>query len=115
MIDKSKIYKAALAYCAKCLEISNKPIDIDNDNCVDLYNGYISGYRDAIKQFLNTLWYAASEEPKRGKDIIAISKKEQVYTFHYHALSAIRKSFHDCNIERWCYLSDILPKGGGEG
>lgn len=52
MIDDKKREEAALSYCAKCLEITNRNIDLDKDECVDLYNGFINGAQWAINEFL---------------------------------------------------------------
>lgn len=98
MIEESEIYKAASNYQAM------------ENGAPRSEETFMDGAKWMQNKFIDRLWHDASEEPKRMKDIIAISKKEKVYTFRYHALSAIQKSFHDCNIERWCYLSDILPK-----
>ena len=55
MIDDKKREEAALSYCAKCLEITNRDIDLDKDECVDLYNGFINGAQWAINEFLKNL------------------------------------------------------------
>ncbi len=102
MIDEIEIYKAASDYQA------------EENGAPRSEEAFMNGAKWAQREFIQRLWHDASEEPKRMKDIIAISKKEKVYTFRFHALSAIQKSIHDCNIERWCYLSDILPKSKEE-
>ena len=51
MIDEKKIEEAALSYCAKCLEITNRNIDLDKNECIDLYNGFINGAKWAIKKY----------------------------------------------------------------
>lgn len=106
MIDESNIKEVARAYCDATYGTSKEEPFIAE--------GFRQGAKWAQQEFIKNLWQAPAIEPKRGKDIIAISKKGEVYAFRYHVLSAIQKSFHDCNIERWCYLSDILPKEGGE-
>ncbi len=105
MIGEKKIKEAAIDNADKY-----KPTTSELDNEESCRASFIDGAKWAQQEFIKTLWHAPVIEPKRGKDIIAISKKGESYTFHYHALSAIQKSFHDCNIERWAYLSDILPK-----
>ena len=41
MINDKKSEEAALSYCAKCLEITNRNIDLDKDECVELPKGSI--------------------------------------------------------------------------
>ena len=66
MIDDKKIVEAALDYCAKCTDTTNRDIDLDKDECVDLYNGFINGAQWAINEFLKNLWHPSSEKPKKG-------------------------------------------------
>ena len=39
-MDDKELEKAALDYCAKCLDITNRNVDLDKDECVDLYNSF---------------------------------------------------------------------------
>ena len=70
MIDNKKIEEAALGYCAKCSDIINRNVDLDEDECVDLYNGFIDGAKWAINEFLKNLWHPANEVPEIGRVII---------------------------------------------
>ena len=61
---------------------------------------------------LSSLWHDASEEPKEDMDILFISKNGKV-----HKVSKIDLSLYDWlkdndGIDKWAYISDLLPKGG---
>ena len=73
MIDNKKIEEAALGYCSKCSDITNRNVDLDEDECVDLYNGFIDGAKWAINEFLKDLLHPNTEEPDKNKgDIITL-------------------------------------------
>ena len=72
------------------------------------------GIEWAQKEFVKSLWYAPIVEAEPRRDIIAISKKGMVYAFKFEYDDDWRQMFHRYNIERFCYLDDILPKEGGE-
>lgn len=123
-INEKHIEEASLAYCGRCLGISNRPIDIDNDDCVDLYNGYMSGYKDAIKQFSKNLWHDYKEIPLRKNVQILL-----YYANDYMGMDDDSKGTYDiwatpiygfteesykelCNMKgfpsKWCYLKDVF-------
>ena len=61
---------------------------------------------------LSSLWHDVSEEPKEDVDILFISKNGKV-----HKVSKIDLSLYDWlkdndGIDKWAYISDLLPKGG---
>lgn len=119
MIDDEKIKKAALSYCAKCLNITTRNIDLDKDKCVDLYNGFIDGANWAINEFLKDLWHPNTEEPDKSKsDIITLGFDNDAYLQFKESIlwnkESWRHSISRCQIIKWAYLSDILPKEGGE-
>ena len=115
MIDDKKIEEAALDYCAKCSDITNRNIDLDEDECVDLYNGFIDGAKWAINEFIKDLWHLNTEEPDKSKiDIITLSFDNDVYLQFKESIlwnkESWRHSISRCQIIKWAYLSDILPK-----
>lgn len=120
MIDDEKIKKAALSYCAKCLNITTRNIDLDKDKCVDLYNGFIDGANWAINEFLKDLWHPASEEPKKDVSIIVETHNDK--NMFYYAWNRWQDNFYPswtdavlCSrVSRWLYIDDLLPKEGGE-
>lgn len=70
----------------------------------------------AIEKFIKSLWHDASEEPKDYNEwiIFRCDNFDYVGTHltrdygDWGSMVEIWESFH------WCYLSDILPKEGGE-
>ena len=61
---------------------------------------------------LSSLWHDASDEPKEDMYILFISKNGKV-----HKVSKIDNSLYDWlkdndGIDKWAYISDLLPKGG---
>ena len=73
MIDDKKIGDAALGYCAKYSDITNRNVDLDEDEYADLYNGFIDGAKWTINEFLKDLLHPNTEEPDKNKgDIITL-------------------------------------------
>lgn len=119
MIDDKKIEEAALSYCAKCSDITNRNVNLDKDGCVDLHNGFIDGAKWAINEFLKNLWHPNTEEPDKSKsDIITLGFDNDAYLQFKESIlwnkESWRHSISRCQIIKWAYLSDILTKEGGE-
>ena len=60
----------------------------------------------------SSLWHNATEEPKEDMDILFISKNGKV-----NKVSKIDHTLYDWlkdndGIDKWAYISDLLPKGG---
>ena len=116
MIDNKKIEEAALGYCAKCSDIINRNVDLDEDECVDLYNGFIDGAKWAINEFLKNLWHQKDEEPEGYDEWILLHYS----AFNYYSLSQVKefkywKEFVErAPIENWLYIDDLFQKEGGE-
>ena len=77
----------------------------------------------AQKEFVNSLWHDASEEPNQFEMIVAITGgmdsltnfDAEVYNFPFKMSKGDWVDLVDQDgIVRWCYLSDLLPKEGGE-
>lgn len=107
MIDESKIKEAATKY------IGSEPNDLLS---VERRVSFQDGAEWAQQEFTKTLWHDASEEPKDYNEWVVIKYDN----FDYVGTHQLRKygnwenmvknwpSFH------WMYISDILPKEGGE-
>lgn len=129
MLDDKKIEEAALDYCAKCTDTTNRNIDLDKDECVDLYNGFKEGAHWAINEFLKNLWHSYDEVPTRkDKDILLFlesysADSEDDYD-EYFELAHTREGFTQETWEdfmniggtpsNWLYIDDLFPKKGGE-
>lgn len=85
-------------------------------NC-DIHEAVISAFQDGARWADNnpdtsSLWHDANEEPKEGMDILYISQNGKV-----HKVSKIDQTLYDWlkdndGIDKWAYISDLLPKGG---
>ena len=122
MIDKYKIAKAAR-------QISEKVVDAKGfDDSKPLHIAFLEGHIDgfnagakwAINEFLKDLWHPNTEEPDKSKsDIITLGFDNDAYLQFKESIlwneESWRHSISRCQIIKWAYLSDILPKQkGGE-
>lgn len=112
MINK-KIEKAALGYCAKCSDITNRNVDLDEDECVELHNGFIDGAKWMQEEFLKDLWHPSSEEPKDNHDILIefLNGTYTEYAAYRHNSAQLWSDFIDRSYTtRWLYIADLFPK-----
>lgn len=78
------------------------------------------GAKWAINEFLKNLWHPNTEEPDKSKsDIITLGFDNDAYLQFKESIlwneESWRHSISRCQIIKWAYLSDILPKQeGGE-
>lgn len=129
MIDEKKIEEAAnlhrfeliasmhgstLGTPMQCFE---EVVGIETDL---IENSFISGAKWAINEFLKDLWHPNTEEPDKSKsDIITLGFDNDAYLQFKESIlwneESWRHSISRCQINKWAYLSDILPKQeGGE-
>lgn len=118
MIDKEKKFEAAATVYAK--ETWNH--EEDQFMCID---GFKEGAKWAQKEFVNSLWHDASEEPEKFKPCLVYGvftyEGEEpiedyctsVYTSYGWAEDYFPRDYEP-DIVRWCYIDDILPKEGGK-
>ena len=76
------------------------------------------GAKWAIHEFLKDLWHSIEEEPdKRKSDIITIGSYNYISIHLKESFiwkeESWRHSISRCQITKWAYLSDILPKQKG--
>lgn len=111
MVDEKKIEEAAQAIC------------FDDKMSYDSYckiEGFRKGAEWAINEFLKDLWHQNTEEPDKSKsDIITLGFENDAYLQFKESIlwneESWRHSISRCQINKWAYLSDILPKQeGGE-
>ena len=119
MIDDKKIEEAASVYgtgngysvIGPDGRISLKP---------ELETAFEAGVHWAINEFLKNLWHQNTEEPDKSKsDIITLGFDNDAYLQFKESIlwneESWRHSISRCQIIKWAYLSDILPKQeGGE-
>lgn len=128
MIDEKKIEEAAnlhrfeliasmhgstLGTPMQCFE---EVVGIETDL---IENSFITGAKWAIDEFLKDLWNPNTKEPDKNKsDIITLGFDNDAYLQFKESIlwkeESWRHSISRCQIIKWAYLSDILPKEGGE-
>ena len=107
MIDKNKIKSAAQGYCdATYGTLNTDPF---------IAEAFRKGAKWAINEFLEDLWHPAEEEPDKSKsDIITLGFDNYDYLQFKESIlwnkESWRHSISRCQIIKWAYLSDILPK-----
>ena len=112
MIDEKKIEEAARNYCNNRYPASQ--------DAPFIAEGFRKGARWAIHEFLKDLWHPNTEEPDKSKsDIITLGFDNDAYLQFKESIlwnkESWRHSISRCQIIKWAYLSDILPKQeGGE-
>ena len=110
MIDEKKIEEAAFDL------YQNDKLDFVSSESVE---GFKEGAKWAINEFLKRLWHPNTEEPDKSKsDIITLGFDNDAYLQFKESIlwkeESWRHSISRCQIIKWAYLSDILPKEGGE-
>lgn len=124
MIDEKKIEEAANLCRFEVIASMHNPyqcFEEEVDAQTDLIeNSFISGAKWAINEFLKDLWHPNTEEPDKSKsDIITLGFDNDAYLQFKESIlwneESWRHSISRCQINKWAYLSDILPKQeGGE-
>lgn len=121
MIDKYKIAKAARQISEKVVDA--KGFDDSKPTHLAFLDGHIDGFNAgakwAINEFLKNLWHPNTEEPDKSKgDIITLGFDNDAYLQFKESVlwneESWRHSISRCQIIKLAYLSDILPKEGGE-
>ena len=112
MIDDKKIEEAKEAFIA-----DKKILGVMAMN--DLACGFKEGAKWAINEFLKDLWHPNTDEPDKSKsDIITLGFDNDAYLQFKESIlwneESWRHSISRCQIIKLAYLSDILPKEGGE-
>lgn len=98
---------------------------------------YTRGFDDAIEWLKQAIWHERDEEPiEYGVIIKRLAKKGEIYLTSFNWVKVkddiiksqkmygstqdqialcVRIAWKECgNFDKWCYLSDLLPKGGEE-
>lgn len=86
-------------------------------NDIKCYDAFLHGVEWAEEQIAN-VWHDASEEPKKGEDIIALDidgiSVSGIYK-DYNGNGIYRYHCFLCEwdaVVKWAYSIDLLPKGG---
>ena len=107
MIDDKKIESAAKQHSEKSY------ISSYFQACYK--DAFMEGAKWAINEFLKDLWHPNTEEPDKSKsDIITLGFDNDAYLQFKESIlwnkESWRHSISRCQIIKWAYLSDILPK-----
>lgn len=128
VLDDKKIDEAARG-AADLYEQDLPMMSYDEDTEVDGQHHFCQefgaelfkdGAKWAINEFLKNLWHPNTEEPDKSKsDIITLGFDNDAYLQFKESIlwneESWRHSISRCQIFKWAYLSDILPKQeGGE-
>lgn len=94
-----------------CVDHISEPVYLD----YQIKQAIELGARWAINEFLKNLWHQNTEEPDKSKsDIITLGFDNDAYLQFKESIlwneESWRHSISRCQITKWAYLSDILPK-----
>ena len=95
----------------------NTEVDVQHHFCQEFgAELFKDGAKWAINEFLKDLWHPVSEEPEYDKKILV-----QYTNYHLETDYEIdmniphvpwRYLVTTYNFKKWCYIEDLLPKGG---
>lgn len=114
MIDDKKIEEAATNYAQDGYN------NYDDNIQSIIEEAFKSGAKWMQEEFLKDLWHPNTEEPDKSKsDIITLGFDNDAYLQFKESIlwneESWRHSISRCQIIKWAYLSNILPKQkGGE-
>ena len=117
MIEDYKINKTERQISEKVVDA--KGFDDSKPTHLAFLGGHVEGFNSgakwAINEFLKGLWHPASEEPKFGKGrlLVLINGGVSILNVGF-VLDQLRNLHNIYGIEGWLYLDDLLPKEGGE-
>lgn len=119
MIDDKKIEAAANRHIDTEYAKYNSGKVEEEMICLMGKDSFKEGAKWAINEFLKDLWHPNTEEPDKAKsDIITLGFDNDAYLRFKESIlwneESWRHSISRCQIIKWAYLSDILPKEGGE-
>ena len=74
------------------------------------------GAKWAINEFLKDLWHPVSEEPEENKKLLVQYTNYMVEDDYEIDMNSPHVSWRylvtTYNFKKWCYIEDLLPKGG---
>lgn len=104
MIDRNNIIEAA--------EQAFANINTPYSSCMKV------GFQRGVNWFKHAIWHGTDERPEEGEQILYIvidedeivdAKVTITALYDFIPWNEVARNFH---ISKWCYLADILPKGG---
>lgn len=104
MIDRNNIIEAA--------EQAFANISTPYSSCMKV------GFQRGVNWFKHAIWHGTDERPEEGEQILYLVTEEDEIVdakvtitalYDFIPWNEVARNFH---ISKWCYLADILPKGG---
>ena len=117
---KEEIYEDKFLGCGEMVEAFKDEDEKEMFDKEDIKEAIGLGAKWAINEFVKYLWHPNTEEPDKSKsDIITLGFDNDAYLQFKESIlwneESWRHSISRCQIIKWAYLSDILPKQkGGE-
>ena len=117
---KEEIYEDKFLGCGEMVEAFEDEDKMEMFDKEDIKEAIKLGAEWAINEFIKNLWHPNTEEPDKSKsDIITLGFDNDAYLQFKESIlwneESWRHSISRCQIIKWAYLSDILPKQeGGE-
>ena len=124
MIDNKKIEEAARG-AADLYEQDFPMMSYDEDTEVDGQHHFCQefgaelfkdGAKWAINEFLKDLWHPVSEEPEENKKLLVQYTNYMVEDDYEIDMNVTHIPWRNLvttyNFKKWCYIEDLLPKGG---
>lgn len=111
MIDKKRKQNGMKA----CFD---RRVEVERELMRDPLISYTRAFDDAIEWFKKALWHDASEIPEEGEQILYTTTEGGeivdaiVTTTALYDFMPWNKVVRYYNINEWCYIEDLLPKGG---
>ena len=108
MIDDKKIEIAARRY--------SEVTDCDKQEALLIEEGFKECANWAINDFLKDLWHHVSEEPEENKKLLVQYTNYMVEDDYEIDMNSPHVPWRYLvtayNFKKWCYIEDLLPKGG---
>ncbi len=104
MIDENTIKKAANKYVG-CEPKRDEGSQISAERA-----SFMDGAKWMQDKFIASLWHCPEMRPENKREIILISENGLVHCWYFNDRIYWEGDVKDYNIERWCYVDDILPK-----
>ena len=96
----------------------DRRVDVERELMRDPLISYTRAFDDAIDWFKKALWHDVSEMSEEGEQILYKSTEGSeivdvnVTTTALYDFMPWNEVVRGFNISKWCYIEDLLPKGG---
>ena len=96
----------------------DRRIDVERGLMRDPLISYTRAFDDAIDWFKKAIWHDVREMPEEGEQILYTSTEGgeivdvNVTTTALYDFMPWNEVVRCFNISKWCYIEDLLPKGG---